>query len=41
MKLLGLWNTMSEVGRAMIAVSRNGYRVREIEVRDISALAKM
>jgi uncharacterized protein YbjT (DUF2867 family) len=41
MKLLGLWNTMSEVGRAMIAVSRNGYRIREIEVRDISSLAKM
>ena len=40
MKLLGLWNTMSEVGRAMIAVSRDGYRVREIEVRDIIELAK-
>lgn len=39
-KLFGGWNTMSEVGRAMIAVSRDGYRVREIEVRDISALAK-
>ena len=40
MKLLGLWNTMSEVGRAMIAVSKKGYRVREIEVSDISELAK-
>lgn len=39
-KFFGLWNTMSEVGRAMIAVSRDGYKVREIEVRDISTLAK-
>ena len=33
-KLLGLWNTMSEVGRAMIAVSEKGYPRHEIEVRD-------
>ena len=39
-KFFGYWNTMSEVGRAMIAVSRDGYPVHEIEVKDISKLAK-
>ncbi|MBO6248041.1 MAG: hypothetical protein J6L98_02830 [Bacteroidales bacterium] len=39
-KVAGLWNTMSEVGRAMIAVSKKGYKVREIEVSDISELAR-
>lgn len=39
-KFFGYWNTMSEVGRAMIAVSRKGYPVHEIEVKDISKLAK-
>lgn len=39
-KLFGGWNTMSEVGRAMIAVSKNGYYRHEIEVKDISILAK-
>ena len=39
-KLLGLWNTMSEVGRAMIAVSEKGYPRHEIEVRDISILSE-
>ena len=39
-KLFGGWNTMSEVGRAMIAVSKSGYNRHEIEVKDISILAK-
>ena len=39
-KVAGLWNTMSEVGRAMIAVTKKGYKVREIEVSDISELAR-
>lgn len=40
-KLFGGWNTMSEVGRAMIAVTKNGYHRHEIEVKDISLLAKL
>ncbi|MBR6346701.1 MAG: hypothetical protein IKR69_04860 [Bacteroidales bacterium] len=39
-KFFDYWNTMSEVGRAMIAVTRSGYPCHEIEVRDISKLAK-
>lgn len=39
-KLFGGWNTMSEVGRAMIAVTKNGYYRHEVEVKDISILAK-
>lgn len=39
-KLFGGWNTMSEVGRAMIAVSRTGYTRHEVEVSDISKLAR-
>lgn len=38
-KLFGGWNTMSEVGRAMIAVSKNGHHKHQIEVSDISRLA--
>lgn len=38
-KLFGFWNTMSEVGRAMIAVVKDGYPRHEIEVSDISKLA--
>ena len=38
-KLFGGWNTMSEVGRAMIAAARDGYPQREIEVQDITTLA--
>lgn len=38
-KFFGGWNSMSEVGRAMIAVSRSGYVRHEIEVKDISLLA--
>ena len=38
-KLFGFWNTMSEVGRAMIAVVKEGYPRHEIEVSDISKLA--
>lgn len=37
--LFGFWNTMSEVGRAMIAVVKDGYPRHEVEVRDISKLA--
>ena len=39
-KLFGGWNTMSEVARAMIAVTRGGYTRHEIEVSDISKLAR-
>lgn len=39
-KLIGMWNRMSEVAYAMIAVSRNGYHKAAIECRDISNLAK-
>jgi len=39
-KLLGQWNTLSQVGRAMIAVSRDGYHKHEIEVKDITQLTK-
>ena len=38
-KLFGGWNTMPEVGRAMIAAARDGYPQREIEVQDITTLA--
>lgn len=38
-RLFGGWNTMSQVGRAMIAVSRDGYPRHEIRVSDIAALA--
>ena len=40
-KLIGMWNRMSEVADAMIAVSRNGYHKAAIECRDISKLAKL
>lgn len=39
-KLIGMWNTMSEVGRAMIAVAKDGYHKPTIECSDISKLAK-
>lgn len=39
-KLIGMWNTMSEVGRAMIAVAKDGYHQPTIECSDISKLAK-
>ena len=39
-KLAGMWNRMSEVAEAMIAVTNNGYRKPEIECRDISKLTK-
>lgn len=39
-KLVGMWNTMSEVGRAMIAVTKGGYAKRAIECSDISKLAR-
>ena len=39
-KLVGMWNRMSEVADAMIAVSRNGYHKAAIECKDISKLAK-
>lgn len=38
-KLAGMWNTMSEVGRAMIAVAKDGYDKPTIECRDISKLS--
>ena len=39
-KLVGMWNRMSEVADAMIAVTKSGYRKPAIECRDISKLAK-
>jgi hypothetical protein len=39
-KLVGMWNRMSEVAEAMIAVTKNGYMKPAIECRDISKLAK-
>lgn len=39
-KLIGMWNTMSEVGRAMIAVAKDGYKRSTIECSDISKLAR-
>ena len=39
-KLVGMWNRISEVADAMIAVSKNGYHKAAIECRDISKLAK-
>ena len=39
-KLVGMWNRMSEVAEAMIAVTRNGYKKPAIECRDILKLAK-
>ena len=39
-KLVGMWNRMSEVAEAMIAVTKNGYKKPAIECRDISRLAK-
>jgi len=40
-KLIGMWNRMSEVADAMIAVSKNGYHKAAIECRDITELAKL
>lgn len=40
-KLVSMWNRMSEVADAMIAVSWNGYHKAAIECRDISKLAKL
>ena len=39
-KLIGMWNRMSEVADAMIAVSKKGYHKPEIECRDITRLAE-
>ena len=39
-KLVGMWNMMSEVAEAMIAVTKYGYEKATIECRDISKLAK-
>lgn len=39
-KLGGMWNTLSQVARAMIAVSRDGYSRHAIEVKDITFLSK-
>ena len=39
-KIVGMWNRMSEVAEAMIAVANNGYHKPAIECRDISKLAK-
>ena len=39
-KLIGMWNRMSEVAEAMIAVSKNGYHKAAIECRDISELSR-
>ena len=39
-KLIGMWNTMDQVAKAMIAASRFGYKRPEIEVRDISILSR-
>lgn len=38
--IVGMWNRMSEVADAMIAVVKNGYKKPAIECRDISKLAK-
>ncbi len=40
-KLIGMWNRMSEVSDAMIAVSKNGYHKAAIECREITELAKL
>lgn len=40
-KLVGMWNRMSEVADAMIAVAKNGYSKPAIECSDISKLAKL
>ena len=40
MRLFGAGNTLSEVGRAMIAVSKSGYEKHTIDGRDIINLAK-
>ena len=39
-KLVGMWNTLSQVGCAMIAVSRYGYSKHAIEAKDITLLSK-
>jgi hypothetical protein len=40
-KLVGMWNRISEVADAMIAVTKNGYSKSAIECSDISKLAKL
>ena len=39
-RLFGGWNSMSQVGRAMVAVSLDGYPRHEIRVRDIACLSR-
>lgn len=39
-KLVGMWNRMSEVAEAMIAVTKNGSKKPAIECRDITKLAR-
>ena len=39
-KLIRMWNTMDDVAKAMIAVTKGGYHKAAIECSDISKLAK-
>lgn len=39
-KLIRMWNTMDDVAKAMIAVTKDGYHKTAIECSDISKLAK-
>lgn len=39
-RLFGGWNTMAQVGRAMVAVARDGFARPTVTVRDISRLAR-
>ena len=39
-KLIRMWNTMDDVAKAMIAVTKGGYHKTAIECSDISKLAK-
>ena len=38
-KLIGMWNKMSDVAKAMIEVTKNGYSKPALECRDIARLA--
>ena len=38
-KLIGMWNKMSDVAKAMIAVTKSGYKKPALECRDIARLA--